>query len=102
MSKAASKEAMEVLHALLTDEFVKILKEGVKVKVTVKDDDGNDVDSVETITPSSAQLNVIRQFLKDNNIEAAMTNPAMKDIVDNLPFDDSDLPPNAVRFPQNG
>lgn len=94
MSKAATKESMEELHSLLAAEFIKILRDGVKVK--------NEEGDIEVLTPSSAQLNVIRQFLKDNDIQAALTNPAMQGIVDSLPFDESDLPPNAVRFPQNG
>lgn len=90
----ASKEAMQKLHALLAEEFTKILTVGV----TTKDDEGNLV----VLTPTSAQLNVIRQFLKDNDIQAAMTSKAMKEIVSNLPFDESDLPPNVVSFNTNG
>lgn len=51
----ASKEAMEVLHGLLADHFKKVLK-------------GEE-------PPTSAELNVIRQFLKDNHIEAQADRP---------------------------
>jgi hypothetical protein len=90
VSQAASKEAMQKLHALLAEEFTKILREGVRAK----DEEGNLV----ILTPTPAQLNVVRQFLKDNDIQAAMTSKAMKSIVDSLPFDDSDLPPNVARI----
>jgi hypothetical protein len=90
MSKAATKEAMQALHALLAEEFTKVLREGV----TTRDEEGNLV----RLTPTPAQLNVIRQFLKDNDIQAAMTSKHMKGIVENLPFSDDDLPPNAVRL----
>lgn len=86
MSKAATKETMQELHALLAKEFVSILTDGVK---TVTEEG-----EVVFISPTPAQLNVIRQFLKDNDIQAAMTNKDMKKIVESLPFDESDLPPN--------
>lgn len=90
INKAATKDEMQELHALLAAEFADILRNGVKAK----DDEGNIV----RLSPSPAQLNVIRQFLKDNDVHAAMTSRAMKNIVDNLPFSDEDLPPNAVRL----
>lgn len=87
---ATTKEDMNDLHQLLAKEFRNMLVNGVKAR----DDEGN----VVTLTPSSAQLNVIRQFLKDNDIQAAMTSKHMKGIVDNLPFGDEDLPPNVARI----
>ena len=90
VNHSATKEAMQKLHALLASEFTKVLTEGV----TARDEEGNIV----KLTPTQAQLNVIRQFLKDNDIQAAMTSKAMKSIVDNLPFGDDDLPPNVARI----
>lgn len=89
MSQSASKEMMQALHKLLAEEFTKMLVEGVPTVVEGE---------VIKLPPSSAQLNVIRQFLKDNDIQAMMTSVHMKGIVDNLPFDENDLPPNAVRL----
>lgn len=39
---------------------------------------------------SSADLNTIRQFLRDNNITATnpRSNPALKNLVENLPYDE--------------
>lgn len=59
---SASKQAMERLHAALADEMANILKDGRK-EVTK---DG----TVVQVNPSPADLNAIRQFLKDNGIEA--------------------------------
>lgn len=62
MASSATKQAMERLHAALADEMANILKEGRK-EVTK---DG----TVVQVNPSPADLNAIRQFLKDNGIEA--------------------------------
>lgn len=51
MSKAASQDLMELLHSMYAQRLMDILKR----------DDG----------ATSAELGVIRQFLKDNNITAA-------------------------------
>lgn len=73
---AASKRAMEQLHAALAGEMKKILEDGVK-EVTK---DGE----VVQVTAGAQYLNAIRQFLKDNGIEAQMgnTSPGAK------PFDE--------------
>jgi hypothetical protein len=94
VNKAATKEVMQDLHALLAAEFVDILRNGIKAK----DEEGNLV----RLSATPAQHNVIRQFLKDNDIQAAMTSKAMKSIVDNLPFDESDLPPNVTMMSNHG
>lgn len=60
MSKA-SKKLLSELHGRLAAEMKKLLEEGV----TVVDDDGKPV----KITPGASHMNVIRQFLKDNNVE---------------------------------
>ena len=60
MSKA-SKQLLSELHGALAREMKRILEEGV----TVTDDDGKPV----KLTPGASHMNVIRQFLKDNNVE---------------------------------
>ena len=82
MSKAASKTRLEELHDLLAIEMRKLLVEG-ETQVTK---DGEVVKA----SPSAATLGQIRQFLKDNNIEAPVggtdaTN-SLKDAVTRLPF----------------
>lgn len=59
---SATKQAMEQLHAALAKEMAVILENGVKE--TTKDGE------LVTVTPSAGFLNAIRQFLKDNGIEA--------------------------------
>lgn len=79
MAGTASKEVMERLHAALATEFENMLKEGVKVV----DKDGN----VLSVPAPAATLNVIRQFLKDNGIEAnAAPGTPLGNIASNLPF----------------
>lgn len=84
MSKA-SKALMAELHGALAKEMARILNDGV----TATDDDGN----VVKLTPGAAHLNVIRQFLKDNSIEA-VTIPVLEEAVNspkvNLPFTKTD------------
>lgn len=79
MSSTASKELMERLHSALATEFESILKDGV----TIKDDEGKLI----KVPASAATLNVIRQFLKDNGIEAhAAPGTPLGNIASNLPF----------------
>lgn len=59
---SASKKAMEQLHAALAKEMAGILENGVKEMTK----DGE----VVTVTPAAGFLNAVRQFLKDNGIEA--------------------------------
>lgn len=81
MSKAASKTRLEELHDLLATEMKKMLDEGRKVVVG---------EAVVAVSPDAATLNAIRQFLKDNGIEApAGGTPATKDLAESatkLPF----------------
>lgn len=60
----ASKKAMEALHKALADTFKDILDNG---KTAIDKETGEAV----KITPDAATLGAIRQFLKDNGIEAA-------------------------------
>ena len=48
----------------------------------VKDKKGNPV----ALTPSPAILNVVRQFLKDNNIQTELDESGLGDILDDLPY----------------
>lgn len=67
----------------LFDAFADTLKDTLINGKTVVDKDGE----VQTVTPDSASLSVIRQFLKDQNITVAPgTNSVVNDIASNLPF----------------
>lgn len=61
----ATKEAMGALHGALANTLTDMLTKGE----TTVDKDGE----VVTLPPSAATLSVIRQFLKDNGIEALAT-----------------------------
>lgn len=65
----ASENALSNLHGALAEHFIKRLASG---------------------EATAAELNCIRQFLKDNGIECdGERNPAMQQLVDDLPsFDD--------------
>jgi hypothetical protein len=81
MSKAANKTRLEELHDLLATEMTKILRNGKTVLV-----DGE----ARTVSTDAATLSAIRQFLKDNSIEApAGGTPAINELaqaVTALPF----------------
>lgn len=65
-------EKLKELHGLLAEELLK----------RVKDPDAK-----------SADLNVARQFLKDNNIDAVPTEDSpLKKLIDELPFDETKKP----------
>lgn len=48
---------------------------------------------------SSADLNIARQFLRDNNVTATNPrgNPKLSNLVDNLPYDDAEDGSSAAR-----
>lgn len=74
-------EHMQELHGQLAKELRNIIVGGE----VVKDKEGMPV----RLTPSPAALNVARQFLKDNNIQANPNKGPVKDLCDDLPiFDD--------------
>lgn len=54
-SKAASTDLMEELHCLLTEDMIKLLRDAIEAGEPLQ----------------AAQWSSIRQFLRDNNIEAA-------------------------------
>lgn len=79
----ARKEAMEQLHAALAEQMKTILEEGV----TAQD---KETGEVLKLTPGANYLNAIRQFLKDNGIEAAdAPNSPARQLAD-LPFPQAD------------
>lgn len=91
MATSTSKDVMEALHVVLAQELSRQLREGT----WVEDENGKPV----KLSPKAALLNVARQFLKDNGIEAAIgkggaideVSKALKDFEDELPFPTSDM-----------
>lgn len=89
----APKAVLEALHAALANTFKDILENG---ETAVDKDTGEAV----KVTPGASTLNAIRQFLKDNQIEAGPTNDSLQDLgkklTVSLPFererDDFGLP----------
>lgn len=73
-----SKDKLNSIYDQFVNELEKMLTEG---KTVVAGDD------VVKVSPDAATLNVIRQFLKDQNFNGAPveTNPAQR-LVDKLPF----------------
>lgn len=70
MSKSASQEALELLHAEVAKQLAAKIRAG---------------------EATAADLNVARQFLKDNHIEAvAKPGSAIDDLRHDLPFADAD------------
>jgi hypothetical protein len=73
------------IQELLMDEFINILENGVETLTK----DGDKVN----LRPGAQSLSVIRQFLKDNNVQAVLNSddPLVKSLTDNLPeFEDDD------------
>lgn len=64
MSKAASKSSLEELHEMLAEVLIEDLKQSKR--------DG--------IPLPAANLNAIRQFLKDNNVTASIEAEDMKEL----------------------
>ena len=73
-----SKDKLKDIYNQFVDELEKMLVEG---KTVVAGDD------VVKVSPDAATLNVIRQFLKDNNVGGGPVeaNPANR-LIDKLPF----------------
>lgn len=85
MSKA-SERALSELHGALAREMEKALKTGVEVL------DKNSGEVVR-VRPPASYLNVIRQFLKDNNVDTTAENLAglqQAASTADLPFTDAD------------
>jgi hypothetical protein len=75
-----TKKQLQSLHDAMTKALLDAVTEGVPV---VNEKTG---EVIKAPAPA-AILNVARQFLKDNNIEAiAVPGSPLKSLVDNLPF----------------
>jgi hypothetical protein len=68
--KPASEGELGTLHALMTEQFRKLLAGEIVRKWKEKDSEGNEVEKEEVLVPTAAELSVIRAFLKDNEITA--------------------------------
>lgn len=73
-----SSKALQDLHS----ELAKVLSKAIREGISVKDDTTGQVSKEPA---PAAILNVARQFLKDNNIQATEDNPDIKGIVEGLP-----------------
>ena len=79
MSNRATDDTLGSLHGVLAGHFKELLTKGVEET----DKEGNKYFR----KASAAELSVIRQFLKDNGIEAvAATGSPLGSLVDSLPF----------------
>lgn len=84
---STSANDMDLMHQLLSRGFLDMLKEGVEYEAK----DG----SIKRRKANAAELNTIRQFLKDNNISAdAEHNSTLKELSEELPFSND----NVVNF----
>lgn len=85
--RRASDEALELLHAALADtlsEAVKRVKTSIAPAI-------EGAEPTEVPKGAASLLNVARQFLKDNGIEAIPSpDSPMKSLVDSLPFDEDE------------
>lgn len=77
MSTSASQSELSALHAVLAQTLADAITNGV----LTLDKDGNKV----TIPAGANILNVARQFLKDNNIQATEASTGVKNLVAALP-----------------
>jgi hypothetical protein len=66
---AADEDSLGTLHRLMTEQFLRLL--GGKLTRPIYDKEGSEVGE-EVIHATAAELSVIRAFLKDNEITAAM------------------------------
>ncbi len=83
---SATENDMRELHGELSSQLRKMLVGGQ----VVLDDKGMPI----VISPTPAVLNVVRQFLKDNNVHAKPTNSnELGDLVDELPFAEEEARP---------
>jgi len=84
---SASENDMRELHGELSHQLLKMVKGGQ----VVMDEKGLPV----VISPTPAVLNVVRQFLKDNNVHArpASTND-LGELVEHLPFEEEEARPH--------
>lgn len=97
MSKATEHQLGD-LHGILANHFTDILVNGVPMRERDKDS-GEVIEWRRPVT--AAELNTIRQFLKDNAIEATADSKVMQGLVASLPeFNDEDAYDNVVALRQ--
>lgn len=85
MTTKTTKQKLQDLHDLMATTLCEAIQEGVPVK----DDAGN----VSKAPAPAALLNVARQFLKDNNVEAvAVPGSKLHAVATSLPFATPDAP----------
>jgi hypothetical protein len=82
MSKA-DKTKLGAIHGMLADTFEDVLKNG-EVSIETDKETGERVPVRATVSPAMAAQ--IRQFLKDNHIEADITKRPLVGLVNGLPF----------------
>jgi hypothetical protein len=76
-----TKDKLQDAHDKLTDMFIDLLDNGVPVK-------DETTGEVHKAPPPAAYVSVLRQFLKDNNVEAiAVPKSKMAGLVSRLPFE---------------
>ena len=86
-TSSASENDMRELHGELSAQLRKMLVGGQ----VVMSEDGLPV----VLSPTPAVLNVVRQFLKDNNVHAKPTNTNdLGELVDSLPFEETEARPH--------
>lgn len=89
-AKKASIDTLSELHNKLTQQFIDILENGVECTDVVGKGEHARV-KIYRRKANSAELNVIRQMLKDNGIEADLANSKpLQDVLDRLPFEGED------------
>ena len=83
MAAKMTADELDPMHAALAAHFMDILTNGEVVEV--KDRETGEVSHVR-VPPSAAMMNQIRQFLKDNGVEAAATSKRVRNLAAVLPF----------------
>ena len=85
----ASLASLQSLHGVLSRQLTKMITHGQVVLVEETNEAGDKVQIPVVISPTPAVLNVVRQFLKDNNIQAQIgKNEDLTDLEHALPFND--------------
>jgi len=83
MAANMTVDQLDPMHAAIAAEFMDILTHGEKVKWV--DKETGEVHE-KRVGISAAMMNQIRQFLKDNGVEAAVTSKRVRNLASVLPF----------------
>ena len=90
----ATTKHLGKLHRKLTKVFLDVLKNGEVVEI--EDEDTGELVS-RSVTPDKGMLNLIRQFLKDNGIEAVLDASEIEnELTEELPFDEGGETPDNI------